>query len=137
MASATQVRTYLAYWFQLGKKLFWCNGVEILLPQPVIKGDRFSPQFEECWQKIMSVEGKDCYLEGSLATIEELFSSSWTISSCARCDMPIPIIEMGTQPLDCTCSDLENWPNSELPAPRSPINNYVHLNKIKSRLQTK
>jgi hypothetical protein len=137
MASTTQVRTYLAYWFQLGKKLIWRNGEAELLPQPIIQGDRFSPQFEECWSKIMSIGGKDCYLENSQETIEELLSSAWSIDGCARCAMPVAMVELGTQSLNCLCSDLDNWPNTEVPAPRSPINNYVHLNKIKSRLKTK
>lgn len=145
MASATQVRTYLAHWFQLGKKLLWRNGEKELLPRPVTQGDqpfgiapqRFSSEFENCWQKIMSIGGKDCYLEGSNETIEELLSSVWNISSCNQCNMPVPLIELGTQPLACACNDLENWPNFELPAPRSPVNNSAQLNRIKSRLETK
>lgn len=137
MASATEVKTYLAHWFQLGKKLVWRNGEAELLPTKIIEGDRYSAQFEECWQKIMSINGKNCYLEGNAATIEELLSSAWSINNCARCSMPVPIVEIGTQPLDCVCSDLDNWPNSDLPAPRSPINNNARLNKISARLKTK
>ncbi len=137
MASATQVKTYLAHWFQLGKKLIWLNGEAELLPQPVIRGERFSAQFEDCWQKVMSVDGKNCYLEGSSETIEDLLSPNWDINNCARCNMPVPIIEIGTQSLDCVCSDLQNWPNTELPAPRSPVNNSVQLNSIRSRLDAK
>ena len=134
MASTTQVKTYLAHWFQLGKKLVWRNGEETLLPQPVIQSDRFSTQFEECWQKIASIGGKDCYLEGSNETIEDLLSSNWIISGCARCNMPIALIESGVQSLDCICSDLDNWPNNELPQPRSPVNNRLQLDKIRARL---
>ena len=137
MASATQVRIYLAHWFQLGKKLIWLNGEAELLPQPVIRGEEFSPQFEDCWQKVMSVDGKNCYLEGSSETIEDLLSSNWDINNCARCNMPVPIVEIGTQSLDCICSDVQNWPNTELPAPRSPVNNSVQLNNIRSRLDAK
>lgn len=137
MASETQVRTYLAHWFQLGKKLVWCNGIETILPRPIIVGHRFSDQFEECWQKIINVGGKDCYLEGSVTTIEQLLSPAWNIDKCARCEMPVPIVEQGNQPLDCVCSDLPNWPNNELPQPRLPINNYTQLDKIKARLSSK
>ncbi len=137
MASATQVRTYLAHWFQLGKKLIWLNGEAELLPQPVIRGEQISPQFEDCWQKVISVSGQNCYLEGSNETIEDLLSPNWDISSCARCNMPVPIVEMGTQSLDCVCSDLQNWPNTELPAPRSPVSNSVQLDSIRSRLDAK
>ena len=137
MASTTQVKIYLAHWFQLGKKLVWRNGAETFLPQPIIQGDRFSDRFEECWQKIMSVGGRDCYLEGSNESIEHLLSASWDIDTCARCDMPVAIVESGIQSLDCLCSDLDNWPNNELPAPRSPLNNQVQLNKIRTRLSEK
>lgn len=136
MASTTEVRTYLAHWFQLGKKLV-LHDRETLLPQPVITGDRLSPQFEECWQKIMKVGGENCYLEGSQESIKDLLSSNWDINSCARCDMPVAIVNLGIQSLDCLCSDLDNWPNDELPQPRSPINNKAALNKIRGRLQAK
>jgi len=133
MASTTQVRTYLAYWFQLGKKLVLANG-ETLLPQPIITGDRFSSQFELCWKKITSVGGVDCYLEGSNESIADLLSSGWNIDNCARCSMPVALVDSGIQSLDCLCSDLDNWPNDELPLPRSPVNSQVQLSKIRARL---
>ena len=136
MASTAQVKTYLAHWFQLGKKLIWLNGREELLPATVIKGSGFSPEFEDCWQKIMSVGGKDCYLLGSNETVADLLSATWDINGCARCNMPIPILESGTQPLECICSDLDNWPNFELPSPRSPVDSSAKLNSIKERLNS-
>ncbi|MGB5633039.1 MAG: hypothetical protein WBM86_09715 [Waterburya sp.] len=137
MASATEVKTYLAHWFQLGKKLVWRNGEAELLPEKIIQGDRFAPQFEECWQKIMSVDGRECYLVGEEATIQELLSPAWTIDQCARCAMPVAMVEIGKQSLDCACSDLDNWPNSELPVPRPPVSNQVRLNNISQRLKAK
>lgn len=138
MASATEVKNYLAHWFQLGKKLVWRNGEAELLPQKVIQGDRFSAEFEECWQKIMSVNGQDCYLLGGETTIQQLLTPAWTIDQCARCAMPIPMVEVGNTPsLDCVCNDLDNWPNTELPAPHSPINSKAKLNSISDRLKTK
>ena len=139
MASPTQVKTYLAHWFQLGKKLVWQNGQEKLLPQSIIQGESYAPEFEACWQKVMSVEGENCYLEGSTETIAELLSASWDIDNCVRCSMPVPILEATAtaQSLDCVCSDLDNWPNFELPAPRSPINSSDRLNSIRNRLNSK
>ena len=137
MASATEVKTYLAHWFQLGKKLIWRNGEAELLPGKIIQGNGYSSEFETCWDKIMSVGGRDCYLAGSPATIQEMLSSAWTIDRCARCAMPVPIIAAGTQPLECACSDLDNWPNLELPAPHSPIDSQTQLSRIRARLQTK
>lgn len=136
MASQQQVKTYLAYWFQLGKKILWRN-VEQKIPQPIIKGDRFSEEFESCWQKILAAEGKDYYLAGTSKTIEELLSSKWDIIDCARCNMPVPMVELGLQSLDCPCNDLDTWPNLELPQPRSPVDSQEKLRAIQERLSSK
>jgi hypothetical protein len=134
MASEQQVKEYLAYWFQLGKKVLLHNGRETILPQPITEGDRYSAKFENCWQKILAREGKNCYLEGTNQTIEQLLAPTWDVTSCARCGMPVPTIDLGMQPLSCPCDDLNNWPNSELPRPRSPVDSKAHLGKIQVRL---
>ncbi|HEY9659576.1 MAG TPA: hypothetical protein V6C65_14045, partial [Allocoleopsis sp.] len=85
MASSDQVRRYLAYWFQLGKPVVIKNGETQILPQPVIQGDRYSPEFEACWQRIAAQDGRNCYLEGTAQTIEELLTPMWEIDPCARC----------------------------------------------------
>ncbi len=136
MASQQQVKTYLAYWFQLGKKVLWRN-VEQKIPQPIIKSDRFSEEFESHWQQILAAGGKDYYLAGTSTTIEELLSPKWNIIDCARCDMPVPVVELGLPALDCPCSDLENWPNLELPQPRSPVDSQEKLRGIQQRLGSK
>ena len=135
MASEQQVKQYLAYWCQLGKKILLRNGEESLLPQPVIEGDRYSPDFERCWRRILSPDSGDCYLEGTHQSIRELLTCAWEIVPCARCSMPVPIIYVGIQPLPCPCNDLPTWPNTELPPPRSPVNNSTYLSKIQKRLE--
>ncbi|OZH54399.1 hypothetical protein AFK68_11205 [Hydrocoleum sp. CS-953] len=134
MASRSQVRKYIAYWFQLGKKVLIRNGQEAIRPQVVISGDRYSEEFEECWQKILSVESGDCYLEGTDQTIKELLSPEWDISPCARCLMPIPFHVKGMPPECCPCFDLPSWPDTETPLPRSPICSKSHLLSICERL---
>jgi hypothetical protein len=134
MASEDQVRRYLAYWFQLGKKVLIQDGRQALLPQPVIRGDRYSPEFEACWQQITAEKSGDCYLEGTRQTIDELLSPGWEVSACARCQMPIPRLSLGTPSLDCPCVDLPNWPDTALPQPRSPVSSTQHLNDIRNRL---
>lgn len=134
MASVEEVRQYLAYWFQLGKRVLTRNGQESLLPQPVIEGDRYSQAFEDCWQKIISLDAGDCYIEGTAETIAELLTPGWVVSPCSRCDMPIPVHSVGMPPLSCPCTDLSNWPNTELPAPRSPVNSQAQLGVIRERL---
>ncbi len=134
MASQQEVKQYLAYWFQLGKKVVFGNGEVRLLPQQVIKGDRYSDEFEECWQKIISPEAGDCYLEGTQETIEQLLTAAWEVNQCARCTMPVPVSNVGMPPELCPCNDLSNWPNTELPQPRSPVNTKDQLTAIRDRL---
>ncbi|MBD1931412.1 MULTISPECIES: hypothetical protein [Cyanophyceae] len=135
MASKHQVRQYIAYWFQLGKKVLIHNGKEALLPQPVIQGDRYSEEFESCWQKIISPESGDCYLEGTQETIAQLLTPGWDVSPCGRCQMPVPIKTVGMPPELCPCNDLPNWPNTEVPQPRSPVSSQSRLIEIRDRLQ--
>jgi hypothetical protein len=134
MASEQEVRQYLAYWFQLGKKVLIRNGQESLLPQPVIQGDRYSQEFEDCWQQILATESGDSYLEGTEETVTQLLTPGWKVSSCARCEMPVPIRNVGMPPLSCPCNDLSSWPNTEVPAPRSPVNTQAQLTDIRNRL---
>lgn len=134
MASEAQVKHYLAYWFQLGKKVQLRNG-QSALPQPVIAGDRYSQEFESLWQQMLSSGSGDCYLQGTEQTIAELLTPKWEVKSCARCDMPVPLQEMGMPPELCPCNDLPTWPNTELPAPRSPVSSQDRLQAIRDRLQ--
>jgi hypothetical protein len=134
MADENQVKRYLAYWFQLGKKVLLRNG-EALLPHPIIRGDRYSDEFEQCWQQLLDHQSGDCYLEGTTQTIRELLSPNWEISSCSRCQMPIPMIDLGPQSCLCPCNDLPDWPNNQLPCPREPINTKNQLQSILNKLR--
>ncbi|MBD2529173.1 hypothetical protein H6G97_06145 [Nostoc flagelliforme FACHB-838] len=144
MATKQEVRAYLAYWFQLGKKVITNNGKASILPQDahglaiaplsVLNGDRYSEEFEECWQKIISPESGDCYLEGTSETIAELLTPAWDMLPCSRCSMPVAARNIGMPALLCPCNDLPNWPNSELPAPREPIKTQDQLKAIRDRL---
>ncbi|MEL6440449.1 MAG: hypothetical protein AAFQ80_14470 [Cyanobacteria bacterium J06621_8] len=135
MASVAEVKSYLAHWFQLGKKLVWRNGVAEIIPEKVLQGSHYAPEFEACWAKVMSIEGRDCYLVNEDVTIQELLSDEWVIEQCARCKMPVPLVEVGSTFLDCTCSDLDNWPNFELPKPHAPVNTQARLVRICQHLQ--
>ncbi len=136
MASHEQVREYLAYWFQLGKRVVIQNGQDYVLPQPVIRGDRYSPEFEACWEKIISAAAGDCYLEGTEERISDLLTNEWEITSCARCTMPLAMRYHGMPCSSCPCSDLHGWPNTEVPLPRSPINSNNVLSNIYQRVFT-
>lgn len=135
MASQADVKKYLAYWFQLGKKVIAERSQETYAPDPVIEGDHYSSAFEQCWQDIVNKDGKGYYLEGTDETIAELLSSEWLVTQCARCDMPVPIPERQTTLNLCPCNDLPSWPNEELPQPRSPINSNNHLFALKDKME--
>lgn len=134
MASQTQVKQYLAYWLQLGKKVMIRNGREALLPQPVVKGNGYSQEFEACWQKIISPDSGDCYLEGTDETIAQLLTPEWELIMCSRCELPLPLPTAGLSPQCCPCNDLREWPNLDLPKPRLPVNNQAKLGNIRDRL---
>lgn len=134
MASQNQVKQYIAYWWQLGKKVVIRNGEQKLLPETIIVGDRYSQEFEACWQQILSPDSGDCYLEGTDETIAQLLTPEWDIILCCRCVMPIPLRTLGMPPNSCPCNDLPSWPNSDLPHPRSPVDTTAHLSSIRHRL---
>ncbi|MGL5508812.1 MAG: hypothetical protein ACRC2J_19750 [Microcoleaceae cyanobacterium] len=135
MAEPEQVRKYLAYWFQLGKRVAVKNGESFLCPQPVITGSHYSQAFEECWQIITASESGDCYLEGTTETIQELLSPQWEIDPCARCEMPVALRIQNIYPVCCPCADLPSWPDMEKPRPRSPVDSQCHLSGICERLK--
>jgi hypothetical protein len=135
MASEQQVKQYLAYWFQLGKKIVVRNGQETIQPKTVIAGDRFSQEFEDIWSFIRSSEARECHLEGTAQTINELLSPNWEINACSRCSMPVPTRTIGLPPETCPCFDLPNWPDTGMPQPRDPISSQDSLLRIRDRLK--
>lgn len=137
MASPEKVKLYLACWFQLGKKLLLDTGQTIALNEPIVQGDRYSPEFEACWQQIIAQDGKYYYLEGTETTLDLLLSPAWEIVSCARCNMPIPQFNVGQQTVNCPCTDLPSWPNFDLPMPRPPVDSNSRMDKIRHRLSIK
>lgn len=135
MADSTAVKQYLAHWFQLGKKIVIRNGNEEIGPARIFSGDRYSSEFEECWRRAIDPASGTCYLEGTEQTIQELLSPSWELHSCARCAMPVPIKVAGPIEPICSCHDLDNWPNSDLPAPKLPANSQQQLDRVRQRLR--
>ena len=135
MASEQHVKEYLAYWFQLGKRLVIRGGKDFLLPRPVLQGDRYSQSFEACWQQACAAASGDCYLEGTNQTIAELLSPAWEVDPCSRCAMPVPVKLQGIAALECPCNDLPGWPNTELPQPRSPISSQTVMEQVRNRLR--
>ena len=135
MANQEQVKQYLAYWFLVGKKVYINNGQEERKPESILQRDRFSSEFEACWQEILSCESGACYLEGTDQTVEELLTPDWEVEPCARCEMPIPLKNSGMKAGACPCHDLKDWPNDEIPRPHLPVNNQQHLTQISHRLQ--
>lgn len=134
MASQTEVREYLAHWFQLGKPIVLAEDRGVCLPSPVFQGGEYSRSFEDCWHRIMVTSGQNCYLDGTTQSIAEMLSPGWDITACARCTMPIAIPVAGTMTHLCPCNDLPTWPNTEVPMPRTAVNNQDQLRTLQRRL---
>ncbi|HAC63677.1 MAG TPA: hypothetical protein DCF68_09105 [Cyanothece sp. UBA12306] len=134
MASEEKVKHYLAHWFQLGKQVLLPKSQQNLSPSKIFEGNNYSLEFEDLWQYIISTDA-DCYLEGTEQTIQQLLSPQWEMIDCARCQMPFPVATAGVASPTCPCFDLNCWPNQELPSPRSAIDSYCHLNRIRQRLE--
>ena len=133
-ASEENIKRYLAYWFQLGKRVIFSKEGDSLLPKPIFEGTHYSQSFEECWQRILSSQS-DSYLEGTDQTIQQLLSPVWEIVDCSRCSMPVPVQVTSTPFPFCPCQDIPDWPNFELPLPRSPVDIQISLNNIHQRLE--
>lgn len=135
MASALEVKQYLAHWFQLGKKVYLHNGDVSLLPNNIFYNTNYSAEFEQCWDLITSARSGDCYLEDTDQTIDELLTPQWELVDCARCSMLIPLKVVGVPPENCPCINLPHWPNHEVPVPRSQLAVRSKLANIQDRLE--
>jgi hypothetical protein len=135
MASEQDVKQYLAYWVQLGKGVVIPGERQPIVPASVICGSRYSAEFEALWARVRLPASGDCYLQGTQQTIAELLTSRWAIDPCARCAMLVPMPNFGLPSLECPCTDVPNWPNTELPLPRSPVSSYERLGTIRDRLR--
>ena len=135
MASEQHVKEYLAHWLQLGKRVVVSNGKYQCSPGVILQGNRYSPEFERCWSAILAVGGRDCYIEGTEFTIDQLLSPAWDISACARCQVPVGTPVVICDQYLCPCHDLMTWPNTEVPLPRLPINSQHRLIDLRDRLK--
>jgi hypothetical protein len=135
MATESQVKDYVAYWLQLGKRVVVRNGQQWLRPGKVLGEDRYSAEFEQCWDQVRSTN--DCYIEGTEQAVEQLLTDEWDISDCARCGMLVPIPAAGTPifQTECPCADMPGMPNSETIPARTPISTAAILSGIRERLQ--
>lgn len=133
MASVDQVRTYLAYWFQLGKPVIFHRQQIECLPDPIFQNNQFSIAFEQCWQRIEK-DTADCHLRGTDQTVADLLAADWDIIGCARCEMPIPMPINAVSDGPCPCYDLPSWPNDEIPQPRMAVDTHHHLGCLRDRL---
>ncbi|QUY44722.1 hypothetical protein [Acaryochloris marina] len=134
MASQQQVKDYLASWLQLGKPIRVGLQQEPHSISRVVLGEHYSPEFESLWRYIQSTESGECCLDGVVPTVEDLLTDQWEITDCSRCQMPVSLPVAGIASPECPCHDLSNWPNNELPQPRTPVDSAGHLRSIYHRL---
>ncbi|NJK40648.1 MAG: hypothetical protein HC934_03430 [Acaryochloridaceae cyanobacterium SU_2_1] len=135
MATPQQIKEYLACWLQLGKAVCLDHQSEPRKLLQIVQGDHYSPEFEALWNQILTHDPENCYLDGSDASIAELLRENWDIIDCARCQMPVSLPKAGVASPLCPCHDLPNWPNTELPQPRIPVESNQHLQSIYQRLR--
>lgn len=137
MATASQIRHYLAYWLQLSKNIV-LDGKVTRLPSVIerqgLSGDRLSSDFEDLWATALQ-HPYTTYLEGTSVTIAELLSGEWEIVLCARCPMPVPLRVAGITNTSCPCHDMHIWPNSETLLPRLPVDSENALMSMCDRLR--
>ena len=74
MASLDDVKKYLAHWFQLGKGVLNEQDDAVYLPESIIQGDRYSDDFEQCWQTIVQANHEALYLRGTDQSLADLLS---------------------------------------------------------------
>lgn len=113
----------------MGQHQQWC-------PQPVVRGDRYSAEFETCWAEILATGETNAYLESTEQTLAELLSEAWEIKVCSRCPLLVPTRIHGVQGGSCPCSELATWPNLDIPVPRLPVDSQAQLSQICDRIQT-
>lgn len=139
MADPSEVKAYLACWFQLGKSVVVDaqQGRSTVKPSRVLGLNRWDPEFESCWQNL-SQQADQTYLEGTEETLADLLSHQWEITHCARCDLLVPVPTQGPTTLGpCPCADLSNWPNELTLPPRletDPAFETATLTRVQSRL---
>lgn len=134
MASLQQLQQYLALWFQVGQGVVVNTNGQTYCPQPVLSQGKYSPEFQQCWQQLEQFGLENCYLDGTVLSLEELLNPTWEITACARCLMPIAL-PIGKLPnLACPCSDSPSWPNFDLPIPHALEGANAPLQRICDRI---
>ncbi|MGD1852361.1 MAG: hypothetical protein ACFCBU_17855 [Cyanophyceae cyanobacterium] len=139
MAPRTQVKEYLALWFQLGHAAVTNeHRRRELCPQPVfqrvqVQPHEYTAEFESAWSEILA-GASEFYLEGAPIAIADLLSNAWDIIPCSSCMMPVPTSFAAPGTKLCICEHLAVWPNSTLPKPSLPANTKSHLCNLCERL---
>jgi hypothetical protein len=136
MASAANVKKYLAYWLQLGQGMRLPQRSTVVKPRSILADGQYSPEFEALWQQLQNPQiAVDSYLEGTTQTIAQILSPEWEIHSCPRCELPVPIRVQGLPAEGCPCCDIPHLPNFETILPREPVKSQDVLAHICDRLQ--
>ncbi len=136
MASAAELKHYLACWFQLGKAVICTHPELVIRPRTVMLNGRYSLEFQSCWRHLQLLQFRDCYLEGATVSLASLLENRWDLVSCARCQMPVMQALGATACPGCPCADLESWPCLDLPAPHSPLDTEDKLSEICARVSS-
>ncbi len=134
MASESQVKEYLACWLQVGKRILHDSGNREFHDPRIVNKRGYTSEFESWWDEFRE-NAHHWHLEGCNNALDVLFTPQWDIVDCALCVMPVPKLVAGVNDPNCTCSDLELWPNLEIPKPHTPNDMQDKLTKLRKKLR--
>ena len=134
MATESQIKQYLACWLQVGKRVIHDDGEQDFHPPKILNDSGYSQEFEDWWDDVCQ-NASHWHLEGCDRALDALFSPHWDIVECPLCVMPVPKLVAGVNDASCTCSDLELWPNLDLPKPHTPEDTHYKLKSLRDKLR--
>lgn len=84
--------SYLAYFLSRGKTIITPHQGKITFEGDVYQYNGYDYNFVNFWQKLTQIRDfPEFYLEGDTHNFGEFLTGNYTVNSCSRCNLPIPI----------------------------------------------
>lgn len=134
MATEEEVKSYLAYWFQVGKNVEIGTNREKKNVNKIfsLSSNEYSQEFNSLWEKIVE-EADTSFLEDTSFSIKKLLSSEIEIVACSVCNAIVASGIFFTNN-SCICSNIPLWPNLDIPQPKKLLDSNCALLKIVQKL---
>jgi PleD family two-component response regulator len=92
MSNEEVLMGYVAYFLSRGKTIVTPHHSQIEFKDHVYEYYGYNYNYINFWQKIRQLkEFGDFYLMGDTHSFDELLTGNYTVNSCSRCNLPIPI----------------------------------------------